>query len=356
MTLILTNDEIAAGLSMGDCIEALEDAFREQAEGRAINQIRYDVNVPLEERPERNARYEFKTMVGILPKIGVAALRMSSTLNHRPIVDGIERSERLFVASENRTVGLVQLYSVHTGEPLAMMPDGIIQAMRVGATYGLAIKYLARSESSRVGLLGSGWQARFQVGAAAAVRNLSVVKVYSPNHEHRELFAREMSELHKLNVCSTSSVAEATHGVDILISATNSRSPTIYEDMIHPGMHIAAIKSQEWSDSSLAKGDIIVAVSANEYLTYSAGGGQYGRQIPASESKFVQTRDLPLLEDIIAGKIPGRTRNDQITMLRNGSGIGIQFAAVAAKAYEHAKKLSYGREIPTDWFTQPVNT
>ena len=356
MTLILTNDEIAAVLSMGDCIEALEDAFREQAQGRAINQIRYDVNMPLEERTERNARYEFKTMVGILPKVGVAALRMSSTLNHRPIVDGVERSERLFIAGGDRTVGLVQLYSVHTGEPLAIMPDGIIQAMRVGATYGLAIKHLARPESSRLGLLGSGWQARFQIAAAAAARNLAFVKVYSPNPEHRDLFAGAMGDLHHLNVCAVSSAAEATHDVDILISATNSRAPTITENMIQPGMHIAAIKSQEWSDATLAKGDLIVAVSADEYLTYSAGGGQYGRQTPASESKFMEGRELPLLEDIIAGKAAGRTRRDQITMLRNGSGIGIQFAAVAAKAYENAKTLGYGREIPTDWFTQAVNT
>ena len=356
MTLIFNNDEIAAALSMRDCIEALEDAFREQAQGRAINQIRYDVNVPLEQRPERNARYEFKTMVGILPKVGVAALRMSSTLNHRPIIDGVERSERLFLAGRDRTVGLVQLYSVHTGEPLAIMPDGIIQAMRVGGTYGLAIKYLARSDSSGLGLLGSGWQARFQVAAAACMCNLALVKVYSPNGEHRERFARALSELHHLNVCAVSSAAEAACDVDILISATNSRSPTVTEDMVQPGMHIAAIKSQEWSDATLAKGDLIVAVSANEYLTYYAGEGQYGRQIPASESNFMNSSELPLLEDIIAGKVAGRTRSDQITMLRNGSGIGIQFAAVAAKAYEQAKTLGYGREIPTDWFTQAVNT
>ena len=66
------------------------------------------------------------------------------------------------------------------------MPDGIIQAMRVGATYGLASKYLARSDSSKLGLLGSGWQAKFQVAAAAAVHNLELVKVYSPNPEHRD--------------------------------------------------------------------------------------------------------------------------------------------------------------------------
>ena len=356
MTLILNNDEIAAALSMGDCVDALEDAFREQAHGRAINQIRYDVNVPLEQRTERNARYEFKTMVGVLPKAGVAALRMSSTLNHRPIVDGVERSERLFTAGQNRTVGLVQLYSVQTGEPLAIMPDGIIQAMRVGGTYGLAMKYLARADSSILGLLGSGWQARFQVAAAAYVFKLSLVKVYSPNSEHRERFANEMSELHNLKACAVASADEAVRAVDILISATNSRRPTITEEMVQPGMHIATIKSQEWSDAALAKGNLIAAVSSNEYLTYFAGEGQYGRQIPASESRFMSSHELPLLEDIIAGKIAGRTRREQITMLRNGSGIGIQFAAVAGRAYAHAKELGYGREIPTDWFTQSVNT
>jgi alanine dehydrogenase len=179
MTLLLNNEEVAEAVSMRDCIEALEDAFCEQAEGRAINQIRYDINVPLKQRPERNARYEFKTMVGILPNIGMAALRMSSTLNHRPIVNGVERSERLFLAGGDRTVGLVQLYSIDTGEPLAFMPDGIIQAMRVGGTYGLAIKYLARTNATRMGLLGSGWQARFQLAAAAEMRRLVNVKVYS---------------------------------------------------------------------------------------------------------------------------------------------------------------------------------
>ena len=57
-------------------------------------------------------------------------------------------------------------------------------------------------------------------------------------------------------------------------------------------------------------------------------------------------RELPLLEDIIAGKIAGRIRGEQITMLRNGSGIGIQFAAVAAKAYEHAKQLAMDGKSP----------
>ena len=92
MALVLSNDDVAGVLTMEICMEALEDAYRELAAGRAVNQLRYDTNMPLAERPERKARYEFKTMVGILPKAGVAGLRMSSTLNHRPIRFGIERA------------------------------------------------------------------------------------------------------------------------------------------------------------------------------------------------------------------------------------------------------------------------
>ena len=75
-------------------------AFREQAEGRAINQIRYDVNVPLKQGPKETPVMNFETMVGILPQNwGVAALRMCFQLLKSPaLVDGVERSERLFFA------------------------------------------------------------------------------------------------------------------------------------------------------------------------------------------------------------------------------------------------------------------
>ncbi len=147
MTLVLSNEDVASVLTMDICMEALEDAYRELAEGRAVNQLRYDTNMALPERPERLARYEFKTMVGVLPKYGVAALRMSSTLNHRPIRYGVERAERLYLAPGGGTVGLIQLYSMETGEPLSFMPDGAVQGMRVGASFGLGVKYLARKPS-----------------------------------------------------------------------------------------------------------------------------------------------------------------------------------------------------------------
>jgi len=351
--LILSNEDIAGVLTMDVCMEALEDAYKEQAAGRAVNQLRYDTNMPLPERPEREARYEFKTMAGIIPKFGVAALRMSSTLNHRPIRYGVERAERLYLAPGEGTVGLIQLYSTETGEPLAFMPDGVIQGMRVGATFGLAAKYLARKDSAVMGLLGSGWQARFQVAATQVARKLSLIKVYSPNPEHREHFAHEVGEECRVRIQAVESIEEAARDVDILVAATNARAPLITADMVKKGIHISAVQN-EISDEALAKAHLLVSHTEQNYWIYNGGKGQYG-EAAVHGSQKLQYGKMPLLDDVIAGKVAGRTKDDEITMFR-GHGLGLQFAAVGVKAYELAKAKGLGHEIPTEWFTQTLHT
>ncbi len=79
MTLVLSNEEVERLLDVRDCIDDLEDAYREQAAGRAISQLRMDTEVPIE-RNDQVKEFEFKTMVGILPKRGIAALRCSATI------------------------------------------------------------------------------------------------------------------------------------------------------------------------------------------------------------------------------------------------------------------------------------
>jgi len=191
MTLILNNEEVRRVLRMDACLEILEDAYREQAEGRAMNQLRHDTEMPVPEM-SNEGRYEFKTMVGVLPKYGVAALRMSSSIVHHPVTHGQKRVEKLPVAPGGRWVGMVQLYSTLTGEPLAIMPDGYLQRTRVAASSGIAAKHLARHDASVLGLYGSGWQARGQVEAMARVRRLKKVKVYSPTKANCIAFAYEM--------------------------------------------------------------------------------------------------------------------------------------------------------------------
>jgi ornithine cyclodeaminase/alanine dehydrogenase-like protein (mu-crystallin family) len=352
--LVLSNDDVQSVLTMEACMEALEDGYREEAEARAVNQLRYDINMPLPGRMERRAYYEFKTMVGILPKRGVAALRMSSTIQVRPMRGGTERIETLFAGPGGTTVGLVQLYSTETGEPLAFMPDGVIQGMRVGGTYGLATKYLARKAASTMGLLGSGWQARFQVAAASVARKLRLVKVYSPNKEHREEFAREVSKEYGVNIQPVDTASEAASKVDILVAATNATIPVVTGEFVRGGMHVMAVQN-ELSDQAIGKADLMVAHSSKRYRMYLGGKGQYGEPITHMHTSIEQ-EGLPLLEDIIAGKIRGRASEDEVTMFRSGSGMGIQFAAVGATVYELAKERGLGHQVPTEWFTQTLHT
>ena len=86
------------------------------------------------------------------------------------------------------------LFSTENGEPLAIINDGYLQHLRVGALYGLGAKYLARNDASIVGMIGSGGMAHSHLLAFAAVRKIKKVKVYSPNREHRESYARDMEQ------------------------------------------------------------------------------------------------------------------------------------------------------------------
>ena len=133
-------------------------------------------------RPARaDALYSLKSMDGVVPKLGVGAVRINSDIVTWPKRGNNMRREKVPAAPNNRYVGLVLLFSVETGEPLAILPDGVMQRMRVGAANGLGIKYLARKNAKTVGILGSGWQAGAQLMAACAVRDIETIRCFSPN-------------------------------------------------------------------------------------------------------------------------------------------------------------------------------
>src|SRR5947209_15169471 len=186
MTLILSNDDVAKLISMRECIDVMEEAYTELAEGRGVSRTRSDCFTPTE-RPD--ALYSLKSMDGVIPKLGVGAVRINSDIITWPKRGNNMRREKVPAAPNNRYVGLVLLFSVENGEPLAILPDGVMQRMRVGAANGLGIKYLARENATSIGILGSGWQAGAQLMAACAVREISTIRCFSPSAQNREKFA-----------------------------------------------------------------------------------------------------------------------------------------------------------------------
>src|SRR5205814_10661312 len=134
-------------------------------------------------------------MDGVAPFAGVAAIRLASEILTWPKdAQGHAKKVRIGAAPNGRFVGLVLLFSTTTGEPLAILPDGVIQRMRVAATTALDAKYLARADASEVAMLGCGWRAEAQVQAIVEVRKIAKVRCYSPNGERRAGFAAAMRE------------------------------------------------------------------------------------------------------------------------------------------------------------------
>src|SRR5207244_11959917 len=127
-----------------------KEPYVERAEGRWVSRTRSDCFAPTA-RPD--ALYSLKSMDGVVPKLGIGAVRINSDIITWPKRGNNMRREKVPAAPNNRYVGLVLLFSVENGEPLAIVPDGVMQRMRVGAANGLAAKYLARKDASTVGIL-----------------------------------------------------------------------------------------------------------------------------------------------------------------------------------------------------------
>ena len=177
MTLLLSNEDVEAALAMPDCLEAMEIAYRDLGLMKGGNGLRSEVLTPTS---RDDALYSLLTMSGVIPRFGIGAVRINSDIVTWPVSPSGPRRVKVPAAPDGRYVGLVLLFSTDTGEPLAILPDGVVQRMRVGAISGLAAKYLARSDAREVALLGTGWQAGGQALAISAVRNIKRIALLQP--------------------------------------------------------------------------------------------------------------------------------------------------------------------------------
>jgi alanine dehydrogenase len=363
--LILSNEEIESLLTVDLALKSLERAYIGQAQGTAVNRPRTDLYLP---GVHEGSVYVFKTMEGGLVESNVVALRLNSdTIRWQEREDRVVK-EKLPRAPGNKWVGLIQLFSAETGEPLAIFPDGVIQRMRVAATSALAAKHMARNDASVMAIYGSGWQAGAHVPAFCAVRALQKIKVYSPTQPNRERFATGMEKIVNVPVEAVDSAAAAARDADILVAATNAITRVIEPDWMKPGVHTTCVKDCELGEETIRKADRVV-IHARNFApeNYIAGFGDEkitahdpvgfirGARQPAGPTETPFWIKAPELKEVIAGRVPGRTSENEVTCFINNIGLGIQFAAVGSAIYAEAKAKGLGREIPTDWFLESVH-
>jgi alanine dehydrogenase len=345
--LIITEDDVNKVLTMPICIEAMQTAFAELANGVAAYFPRARYKVP----PDVNELgYMTNIIAGAVPSFGVAALRHNSMIVEEHIVGGMKRWESMH--ETNRSWGFVLLFSLKTGELLAYIHDLGISAMRVGATTGVAHRAFARKGAKSVGLLGSGYQAIRNLEAICCVREIESVNVYSPNKAHREAFAKNMTQMLGVQVHPVDKPERAVKGMDIVMCATNSSQPVLDGNWLEPGQFVTTIANTdgvhvrtEADPITLLRADLIVLNSKQTAIA----NNQVELLGPIEQGKFSWDK-VGELGDVLVGKRPGRTSDQDIIYYKSNTGVGIQFAAAGAVIYEECRKRGLGRELPNEWF------
>lgn len=370
--LFINNNEVKQVLTMKDTLSALEEGHRELAKGELVGRPRVDIYTETE---AEDRFHRWGTMEGSSKRLQRFAIRMKSDVASWPVRHGIKVEDK-YCMQPGLFCGLIFLVSTENGEPLAIINDGYLQHMRVGAYFGLGAKYLARKDSSVVGMIGSGGMARSHLRAFAAVRDIKKAKVYSPNKEHRDLYGKEMEQELGFEVIPCDDREEAAKGVDILSSCTNSQDATLFGHMVEPGMHLTQVASEFASDvyptidvcmvggpMSQVVGGVPVDDSEG-FPTYLAGSFEKLNLArgPKRSRKSVKEFDgnMVSLADLVVGKAQGREGDKEVSsssvvkVKGEDTVKGLQFVTVGSLVYDLAKKAGLGRELPTELFLQDI--
>jgi alanine dehydrogenase len=313
MPLYLTEADVAATFSMTDALRVLDAAARKIADGSAMNAPRQRVGAG-------------GAMLQVLP----AAL------------DGRSGHKCYTVAKRGATFW-VTLYGPD-GAMLALIEANTLGQIRTGAASGLATRYMARGDARSLGMIGTGFQARTQIEAICAVRPIEHVRVWGRNPERLRAFCAELSGRLDRGFQAVGSARAAVAGADVVGTMTSSSEPVIAGEWLEPGTHVNAAGSNRASASEIdvetVRRSAIVAVEDVAQAKIEAGD----LLAAVAAGAFDWTQAIRLA-DIVAGRAPGRTVREQITLFES-LGVGIWDVAAANHIYDACVEQHRGTELP----------
>jgi alanine dehydrogenase len=315
MAILLRESDVEKLANMSVAIDAVEEAFRLQAGQSA------DV------APRRRCRLDhgmLHVMSASLPTLGYAGLKSYTT------VPGATRF-------------MVLLYK-NNGELVALIEADRLGQLRTGAATAVATKYMARQDASRLGLFGTGLQARSQVEAICRVRPIKTIVAFSRDAGKCKRFCEEMTEVVGIGVYPASAPEEAAKDMDIVVAATTSRDPVLRAEWISKGAHINAIggnsiSRQEIDIDTVRRSACVVVDSCEQAMLES---GDLARAAEAEAFYWEDARELGL---VVVGEFPGREDAGEITLFES-QGIALEDVALAARIYDEAAKSGIGERLP----------
>src|SRR5213594_2906241 len=228
--LLLTEKEVEGLLRMDDALAAVEEGLRALGRGEATNRPRQRVGT---------RETAVNVMLAAWPARGYAGFKY-------------------YTASRAGIRFWVHLFDMATGELVAVIQADRLGQQRTGAASGVATKYLARSDASTVGIVGTGWQAESQLEAVCAVRSVQRVRCFGRDKAHRQAFAKKMSSLLRVPVQAAASAEEAIRDADVAVAATNAPRPVIEGEWLRDGSHVNAmganrLETRELDDAAIRR-------------------------------------------------------------------------------------------------------
>jgi ornithine cyclodeaminase/alanine dehydrogenase len=317
--LYLSREDVeAVGLPMSDIIDALETMFKEKGDGR----------VEMPPKPGIHTRKDafIHAMPAYIPSLESAGMKWVSGYP-----DNLKKNLPYIS-------GLLILNNPDTGIPIAVMDATWITGQRTGAATAVAAKYLARKDSSSVGIVACGVQGRSNLAALSCLFSIARVKAFDIDRTTAERFASEMTELVEADIEVVDDTKAAVIGLDMVVTSgpiLKQPTPTIEPNWLAEGSFASPVDFDSyWQGVALRQVD--------KLATDDLAQMQYYREVGYFQDTPEPYADLG---EIAAGKKPGRESDEERTICMN-LGLALDDMATAILIYEKAKAQGIGTELP----------
>ncbi|MBI4528780.1 MAG: ornithine cyclodeaminase family protein [Deltaproteobacteria bacterium] len=338
---LITDDQIKSWLTVKDCVDAMETAFRDLAAGTAFDSPRERLFAGSLDDPNV---YSMGRQCGAVKRFGVAALRVMS---HRR---GAARTPL-----DNH---LILLFSTETGGLLAIVQGFTMSGLRLGATTAVAARHLAPAGKLEVGVFGTGKQARANFEGIAAVTDVRRAKVYSRSAAHRASFAEEMERKLGITVIPEGDPKKVVKGSHVILGATSAQEPVYDGNWLEEGALAISLRNsdlhknpREFDETTISRSAFVVVCSKEQI-----NRDQQRELLEPIEKGLLGWEKIYELKEAVVGKFPGRGSPNDIVFYHSNAGNGIQFAAVGFKVLEAARRAADVRELPDEWFSVDISS
>jgi ornithine cyclodeaminase/alanine dehydrogenase-like protein (mu-crystallin family) len=295
--LFLNEEQVRKHLQMAELIPAMEKALIDFSAGKVTQPVRSVIKI---EPPGG--------FLGLMPAFTPDGLGLKA-------VTFYPANAARGIPTHMATIFLVD---PQTGTPLAIMDGRLITEMRTAAVSAVATKLLAPAETNILAILGSGVQAHSHVEALRVVRRFEEIRVWSPTREHAERFAKEVG-------ATAMSAEEAVRGADVIVTATNSKTPLLKGAWLKLGCHVNAIGAcrpdwRELDDDAMSN---VIFVDSREGALKESG------DVILSGAKIYAE-----LGEALAGNVPPRANE---TTIFKSLGMAVEDIAAALLAYRSVR-------------------